>query len=89
MPDPIQPQTEPAKPNPYELAVERFNRISASIQAIKDQAQSVIQWAEAEYDAASENLRQYESQPGIALPEYRESLTIPELHTNPWDEVPA
>lgn len=84
MPD----QTQPTKPNPYELAAERFNRISQSIAAIKAQAQSVIQWCDDEYDAASENLRQYESQPGIALPEYRTPL-VPELHTNPCDEAPA
>lgn len=66
MPD----QTEPAKPNPYELACERFNRISGSIQAIKAQAQSVIDWADQEWEAAQKNLRQYETSPGIPLPEY-------------------
>jgi hypothetical protein len=77
-------QTESTKPNLYEIACERFNRISGSIAAIKAEAQSVIQWADDEYDAASENLRLYESEPGIPLPEYRTPL-VPELHTSPWD----
>lgn len=75
----------PDQTNPYELACERFNRISGSIAAIKAQAQSVIDWADQEWGAAQLNLRQYETSPGIPLPQYREDTWIPELHTNPWN----
>jgi hypothetical protein len=57
--------------NDYERACERFNRISGSIAEIQQEAKAVIQWAEDEYAAAQDNLRQYESSPGIPLPQYR------------------
>jgi hypothetical protein len=58
--------------NDYEKACERFERISQNYDAIRKVAQGVIDWANEEYDAAQANLRQYESQPGIPLPQYRE-----------------
>jgi hypothetical protein len=61
--------------NPYEAACERFNRISESHAEIKRLAQSVIDWADDEWEAAQANLRQYETSPGIPLPEYRTSMT--------------
>jgi len=60
--------------NPYEEACDRFNRISENYERICELAQGVIDWADNEYEAAQANLRQYESQPGIPLPEYREQV---------------
>ncbi len=58
--------------NDYEKACERFNRISGSYEQIKRTAAGVIEWADDEYEAAQDNLRQYESQPGVPLPQYRQ-----------------
>jgi hypothetical protein len=66
--------TAAAIANPYEAACERFKKISGSIQAIERAAMDTIQQASDEYDAAQANLRQYESQPGIPLPQYREQV---------------
>lgn len=61
--------------NDYEAALERFERISRSIIQIIDDAQAVIDWVNAEYCNAQDNLRQYESQPGVPLPQYRKQVT--------------
>ena len=62
--------------NDYELACERFNRISQDFAKIVEAAQGVITWANEEYEAAQDSLRKYESSPGIPLPEYRQPSTI-------------
>ena len=51
----------------YEHAADRFERISRSLPEIIKAAQAVIDWANDEYDAAQDNLRRYESRPGIPL----------------------
>ena len=62
--------------NDYELAAERFETISRNHQAIIDAAEAVARWAREEYAAAQDNLRKYESRPGIPLPEYRQPFTL-------------
>ena len=65
--------------NDYEKACERFEQISRNYDAITKTAKAVIQWADDEYAAAQDNLRQYESKPGIPLPQYREREWSPAL----------
>jgi acyl-CoA hydrolase len=60
-----------AAANPYEQACERFNIASANYPKAKAEAERILREASDEYDAAAANLRRYESQPGIPLPEYR------------------
>jgi hypothetical protein len=67
--------TAPA--NPYEAACERFNRASRRAYRAKADAERILREADAEYEAALANLAQYESEPGIALPQYREAVRIP------------
>lgn len=75
-----------APANPYEAACERFNRASRNYPAAKAEAARILQAASDEYDAAEANLRQYESEPGIALPQYR----VPAATFQPAEsEVPA
>ncbi|HEV2452391.1 MAG TPA: hypothetical protein VGS62_10760 [Streptosporangiaceae bacterium] len=62
-------------PNPYEEACERFNRASANYPKAKAESERILREANDEYDAAQDNLRQYESRPGIPLPQYREQVT--------------
>ena len=62
--------------NNYELACERFENIGRNYKKITDAAMAVIEWAGTEYEAASANLRQYETSPGIPLPEYRQNAGI-------------
>ena len=57
--------------NPYEAAVERFHRAHQNYPEAKAEADRILQEADDEYEAATANLRQYETQPGIPLPEYR------------------
>jgi hypothetical protein len=59
--------------NPYEAACERFERASRNYPKAKAEAERILREANDEYDAAEANLRQYESAPGIPLPEYREA----------------
>jgi hypothetical protein len=63
--------------DPYEAARERFERISRRYKEITDAARATIAWADQEWTDAQANLRQYESQPGIPLPEYREQMRVP------------
>ena len=58
--------------NPYEAACDRFNRASKNYPKAKAEAARILAEAEAEWEAAQVNLRRYESQPGIPLPQYRE-----------------
>jgi len=62
--------------NPYEAACYRFELISRTRAAIIARARKSIEDAEAEWDAAQANLRQYESAPGIPLPQYRDSWNL-------------
>jgi hypothetical protein len=57
--------------NPYERAALRFANALSGYNIAKDLAQRMVDAANDEYEAAHADLRQYESQPGIALPEYR------------------
>lgn len=57
--------------NPYDMACDRFERISRLAPEIHKQAKAIAQWAEDEYEAATADLRQYERSPGIPRPEYR------------------
>jgi hypothetical protein len=59
--------------NPYEAACERLERASANLPKAKAEAERILREADDEYYAATANLRLYESQPGVPLPEYRES----------------
>jgi hypothetical protein len=59
--------------NAYEQACERFNRANAAYPEAKNEAERILEAAEEEWNAALANLRQYESQPGIPLPEFREA----------------
>jgi hypothetical protein len=61
--------------NPYEAACERFNRASANYPKAQAEAERILREADEEYEAARANLRQYESQPGIPLPQYGEPVT--------------
>ena len=56
--------------NAYEAACERFGRASRNYQQAKAAAERILCEASDEYDAAEASLRQYESQPGIPLPQY-------------------
>lgn len=61
--------------NPHEEACERFNRASENYPRAKAESERILREANEEYDAAEDNLRRYESAPGIPLPEYRERVT--------------
>ena len=63
--------------NPYEEArerLERANQAHRELRAVKAQLENVQTLVEAEWAAATRNLRQYETTPGIPLPEYREQV---------------
>jgi len=62
--------------NPYEAASERFQQASRNYPKAKAEAERILREADDEYDAAEANLRQYESQPGIPLPQYREQVQV-------------
>lgn len=57
--------------NPYEAACERFEAATRNLPAAKAEASRILREADEEWDAAQVNLRQYESSPGIPLPQYR------------------
>jgi hypothetical protein len=61
--------------NPYEAACERFERANQNYPKAKAESERILREAEEEWDAAQANLRLYESQPGIPLPQYRERVT--------------
>lgn len=58
--------------SPYETACERFQAASEDYRKAKAEAHRILTEAEAEYSAAEDGLRQFESAPGIPLPQYRE-----------------
>ena len=60
--------------NAYEEACERFERANQNYPVIKAHADLLLREANDEWDAAQDNLRQYESQPGIPLPQYRQEV---------------
>lgn len=61
--------------NPYEAAVARFDRASVNHRKAHDEADRILREANDEYIAADADLRQYESAPGIPLPQYRQAVT--------------
>ena len=64
--------------NPYEEACARLelaNQAHRELRAIRAALERAGIAVEAEWAAATRNLRQYESQPGIPLPEFREEVT--------------
>ena len=61
--------------NPYEAACDRFERANQNYPVIKAYAEMLLREANDEWDAAQANLRQYESQPGIPLPQFREQVS--------------
>ena len=63
--------------NPYEAARERLEHASQTrreIKAAKARLEDLKITVEAEWASATRNLRQYETTPGIPLPEYREQV---------------
>lgn len=69
---PPAPAAEWVRPgNPYDAACDRYNRAAEAYPLIKARAEQMIRDADAEVVAATAGLRQYETQPGIAMPEYR------------------
>ena len=65
--------------NPYEEArerLERANQTHRELVAIKAALENVQYLVQAEWAAATRNLRQYETTPGIPLPQYREQATV-------------
>jgi hypothetical protein len=60
--------------NPYEEAAERFGRAAHNYPKAKAEAEKILREADDEWNAAVADLRQYESQPGIPLPEYRQEM---------------
>lgn len=57
--------------NPYEQACDRMETARRNCREAKVEAERILRETEDEYAAALDNLRQYESQPGIPRPEYR------------------
>ncbi len=63
--------------NPYETARERLERASQAcleVKAAKARLEDLQITIEAEWAAATRNLRQYETTAGIPLPQYREQV---------------
>ncbi len=64
--------------NPYETARERLERASQACRELRDakaRLEDLDVTLQAEWAAATRNLRQYETTPGIPLPQYREQVT--------------
>ena len=64
--------------NPYETARKRLERASQAcleVRAAKARIEDLEATIEAEWAAATRNLRQYETTAGIPLPECREPVT--------------
>ncbi len=64
--------------NPYETARERLEAACQELREAKrdrNEAEAYLIKAEAEWAGATRNLRQYETTPGIPLPQYREQVT--------------
>jgi len=63
--------------NPYEAARERLEQAVSSLRAARkdrDEAEAYLIKVEAGWAGATRNLRQYETTPGIPLPEYRNGV---------------
>ena len=63
--------------NPYETARKRLERASQAcleVKAAKARLEDLEATIEAEWTAATENLSQYETTPGIPLPEWRNEV---------------
>ena len=57
--------------NPYEAARERLERANRNLKKAKAEAHRILTEAEVEWSEADDNLRRYESAPGIPQPQYR------------------
>jgi hypothetical protein len=57
--------------NPYEQAAERYEQATTRFRLAETESARLMQQASDEWDAAQDNLRQYEESPGIPRPEYR------------------
>jgi hypothetical protein len=62
------------EPNPYETALERYQKIRALYVAFRKISQDMHNVLEDEWTAAEHDLAQYEEKPGVPLPQYRQSL---------------
>jgi hypothetical protein len=72
----VQERSEAGVPaNPYEAACERYGRANQNWPKAKAEAERLLREADEEWSAALDNLRQYETAPGIPLPQYREELS--------------
>ena len=61
----------PSGDNAYETAANRYERVNDATPVLLAVAEKIKELANEEWDSAVANLRIYESQPGIPLPEYR------------------
>ncbi len=64
--------------NAYEAARVRLEagcQVRREAKRDRDEAEAYLLRAEAEWAGATRNLRQYETTPGIPLPQYREQVT--------------
>ena len=64
--------------NPYETARERLERAGQAcleVRAAKARIEDLEVTIEAEWSAATRDLRQYETTPGIPLPQFREQVS--------------
>ena len=64
--------------NPYETARERLEAACQELREAKrdrDEAEAYLTKAEARWATATRVLRQYETTPGIPLPQYREGAS--------------
>jgi len=60
--------------NAYEAARERYDAALGACGRATVEADRLLREAEEEFEAAVADLRRYESQPGIPLPQYREQV---------------
>jgi len=63
--------------NPYEQARKRFEVACQELREAKrdrDEAEAYLLKAEAEWAGATRDLRQYETTPGVPLPQFREQV---------------
>lgn len=65
----------PVPANPYEAAITRMERARRNLPKATAEAKRMVREADDEWCAAMDNLRQYEAQAGIPLPQYREELS--------------
>jgi hypothetical protein len=57
--------------NAYEAAIDRMEAARRRCLKARRLAERIVREADAEFDAAEDNLVRYETSPGLSLPEYR------------------